>query len=543
MEPSDSIKSVRICFNGKKYDRSFELILPKSINSLKRLKDCIINQLKFSVNSSKFKIFNYKGIEIDEADIDYLSDGQILFISVDGAPFNIINYINEYELVKQVKSGGYGKVFLAKNVLSGKLAAIKQSDVINLTNEEIYNISREALYLESFRHKNIIKYINSYSYESNFYMVMQYAEGGELGTCLAEKNWLTEIEAKRVFSQLVDAVSYMHGRSVIHRDLKPNNILFVDKERANIALIDFGISGYSCGNVQEKVKAGTLKFVPPEVASGLSYTSSTKIDIWAIGIILYFMLFGVYPFDGKEDSEVNHKIIKENFKIPINIPISKSGVNLLKGLLEKNPQLRIELNSPLILEWMNDETKLHYQRKKKQIKEEKEDGIEELDTKSDTAELNNEPKAQESSKEKSPLIILPCNTDNSSSSHPSSKNGTYNIKNSNTGNMSSVDYFDEDIIREPAKFEATIEDDNLFSAHSNGKRYTNPPHKNKLSLSTQSYSKEPKKSSLANRSVTYLEPRSVTKLTDKSPRKSQNLYDKYEGKLDKGSSPRKTHHK
>jgi calcium-dependent protein kinase len=281
---SEDNKVVRVCFNSKKYDKSFDLTLPNSINSLKRLKDCILNNIKSQGNIDKIKIFNYKGIEIDEADIDYLGNGQMLFLSLDGGSFSILNYINEYDTVKSIKSGGYGKVYLAKHVLTGKLVAIKQSNVTHLTNDEIYNISREAIYLESFKHKNIIRCYNSFSYESNFYMVMQYAEGGELGHYLEEKRWLTEKEAKQVFSQIVDALLYIHLRSVIHRDLKPNNILFIDKERKNIAIIDFGISGYACGNVQEKVKAGTLKFVPPEVSYLL------EIIFYIIFIFLQYFL-------------------------------------------------------------------------------------------------------------------------------------------------------------------------------------------------------------------------------------------------------------
>lgn len=268
--PEDE-RILRICINGKKYDKSFLLQVSRSINSLRRLKDSILNHLKSNANPEKVKIFNYKGIEIDEADIDYLSDGQYFYVSLDGSSFSILNYINEYEIIKSIKSGGYGKVYLAQHALTGKKVAIKENDVTNLSNEEIYNISREALYLETLKHKNIIKYINSYSYNNNFYMVMQYAEGGELGSYVQSEVWLTEERAKQIFYQIVEAIKLMHSKNVIHRDLKPNNILFLDKEMENIAIIDFGISGYSYGNIHEKVKAGTVKFVPPEVNNIIKY--------------------------------------------------------------------------------------------------------------------------------------------------------------------------------------------------------------------------------------------------------------------------------
>lgn len=265
---SDGNKNITVCFNGKSYSKSFQLTLSYSTNSLKRLKDLILNTIKNTSSSSieKIKIFNYKGIEIDDVDIEYLGNNQLLFISLDGSNFSNLNYLNEYEIIKKIKSGGYGDVSLAKHVLTGKLVAIKENNTYGLSNEEVYNISREPLYLESLKHKNIVKYRHSYSYDNKFYMVMDYAEGGELAQLIAEKNWLTEKEAKKIFSQIVEAVSFIHNRNVIHRDLKPNNILFLDKMRERVIIIDFGICGYSSGNIQEKVKAGTLKFVPPEVS-------------------------------------------------------------------------------------------------------------------------------------------------------------------------------------------------------------------------------------------------------------------------------------
>lgn len=87
----------------------------------------------------------------------------------------------------------------------------------------------------------------------------------------------------------------------------------------------------------------------------MSYNSSTKIDIWALGVMQYMMLTGKFPFDGKNDSEIQNKIINEQFKFPSNIIISKNGFNLLSALLEKNQHLRIEITDPLFDDWYNDE--------------------------------------------------------------------------------------------------------------------------------------------------------------------------------------------
>lgn len=94
---------------------------------------------------------------------------------------------------------------------------------------------------------------------------MEYAKGGELNAYLRDKKTLAEYEARRIFKQIHEAVSYMHSKNVIHRDLNPNNILFLDENKENIVIIDFGISGLFFGNIKEKINAGTVRFVPPEV--------------------------------------------------------------------------------------------------------------------------------------------------------------------------------------------------------------------------------------------------------------------------------------
>ena len=91
-----------------------------------------------------------------------------------------INYINLYQIIKPIKSGGYGEVLLGKNVLTGNLVSIKKIDLQGFSTDDLYNISREALFLSSLVHKNIIKMYCSYTYKNYLYNVMDYAAGGEL---------------------------------------------------------------------------------------------------------------------------------------------------------------------------------------------------------------------------------------------------------------------------------------------------------------------------------------------------------------------------
>ena len=117
------------------------------------------------------------------------------------------------------------------------MCAIKKIDLCSLENDEIYNIYREALYLENFRHKNIVKFYHSFIYENNFYTVMDLAKGGELGNYIAENKYLSEKITKKLFLQIHEAVIYIHGKNVIHRDLKPNNILFLDEKKENLVVL------------------------------------------------------------------------------------------------------------------------------------------------------------------------------------------------------------------------------------------------------------------------------------------------------------------
>ena len=362
MNKNNSENSVDIILwmNGKEKEYSFKLTLTsKNSTSLKYLKDLILKTINtnkelnklfsnLSANHQIHYLYNQKEILLDDVDIQYLKQNEIIFFTFDNSLFKSSNHLNQYIFIKWIKSGGYGQVFLTKHAYTEKQYAIKQIDISNFSNEDLYNISREHMILRSMKHKNVIKCYDSFAHDNKFYTVMDYAEGGELSLLLKEKKVLSENDAKKIFKQIYDAVCYIHGQNIIHRDLKPNNILFLDKERTHIVVIDFGISGFANGNQKEKIKAGTTSFLAPEMASGEEFSSNRKLDIWALGIILYKMVEGAYPFEGKNAKEIIMSILKGKLEFNKKIKISYPLRTLIEGLLEKNHRFRIDDDSELL---------------------------------------------------------------------------------------------------------------------------------------------------------------------------------------------------
>ena len=361
LKVGDKIEII-LWLNGKEKEYSFKLTIePKNIPSLKYLKELILKtiitskELNSIFSHIKFSqihiLYNEREIPLEDNDIQYLKQNEIIFFTFDSSSFKSSNHLNQYKFIRWIKSGGYGQVFLSKHVYTNKEYAIKQIDTTEFSNQDLYNISREHLILRSMQHKNVIRCYDSFAHNNKFYTVMDFAEGGELTYLLKEKGTLTEDEAKKIFKQIYEAVCYIHSQNIIHRDLKPNNILFLDKERTHIVIIDFGISGMANGNQREKIKAGTTSFLPPEMASGEEYSSNPKLDIWAMGIILYLMVEGCYPFDGKNTKEIIISILRGKLEFNKKIKISYPLKTLIGGMLEKNYRFRIDDDSELFNKW------------------------------------------------------------------------------------------------------------------------------------------------------------------------------------------------
>ncbi|VAH01935.1 unnamed protein product [Triticum turgidum subsp. durum] len=212
-------------------------------------------------------------------------------------------------------------------------------------------------------HPNVVRLHEVAASKTKIYMVLEFVNGGELFDRIAMKGKLSEREGRRLFQQLIDGVSYCHGKGVYHRDLKPENVL-IDR-KGNIKISDFGLCALPqhLGDIfiSLNLKSATFQkdgllhttcgspnYIAPEVLQNRGYDGSLS-DIWSCGVILYIMLIGQLPFDDRNMVVLYQKIFKGDAKIPE--WLSPGAQNIIKRILEPNPMKRINMAEIKQHEW------------------------------------------------------------------------------------------------------------------------------------------------------------------------------------------------
>ena len=261
------------------------------------------------------------------------------------------NEISNYKYIKTIGEGTFGKVKLATHIITGEKVAIKilQKNLIKDKNQ--YNrIEREIKYLKLFNHPNIIQIYEVLESSSSFYIVMEYAPGGELFNYIVEKEKLTEKETSFYFYQIIQAVKEIHKKKICHRDIKPENLLFTKNKILKI--IDFGLS--SEYDEYLSTPCGSPCYASPEMIRGKKY-NGLSIDLWACGIILFAMLCGYLPFDDKNNNELFRKILECKIDYPEEdeVELSEISLDLINKILTSNPSKRIGINKILEHPFMN----------------------------------------------------------------------------------------------------------------------------------------------------------------------------------------------
>ena len=144
-------------------------------------------------------------------------------------------------------------------------------------------------------------------------------------------------KSNKIASSLVSAISYIHRNNIAHWDLKLENILLKEKGNpCSLKIIDFGISGLLNKSGEDQLKAGTLFYSPPEVLSQNKIEDLQKVDVWALGVIIYILLTKEFPFWEETEYETFKSILSDTLKFPKTIELSKEVRHLLSRMLEKS---------------------------------------------------------------------------------------------------------------------------------------------------------------------------------------------------------------
>ncbi|KAF7715486.1 Serine/threonine-protein kinase [Penicillium ucsense] len=246
--------------------------------------------------------------------------------------------VGNYTLGKLIGKGSFGKVYLASHKLTnGSKVVLKSSS------KEDTNLAREIHHHRQFLHPHIARLYEVIVTENLVWLVLEYCPGDELYNYLLHHGPLPADKVKRIFTQLVGAVAYVHSKSCVHRDLKLENIL-LDKHE-NVKLCDFGFTREYEGKASYlQTFCGTICYSAPEMLKGEKYAGE-KVDVWSLGIILYALLAGELPYDDDDDQVTKKRILSEdpqyNDKFPED---AKALINLL---LSKRPLIRPSLNDIL----------------------------------------------------------------------------------------------------------------------------------------------------------------------------------------------------
>ena len=229
-------------------------------------------------------------------------------------------FLENYDVLRQLGKGGYGKVYEVRNKKTNEIRACKHLSKLSIKNLEKFQ--REINILINADHPNIIKLYEIFESKRSYYLIMEECKGGEVFDRIIEhiqkKDMYSEKDASIILSQMMSAVEYCHNNGIAHRDLKPENLLYLNagrEENNPIKVIDFGLSQVISPERKLKTKVGTAYYVSPEILQG---AYSEKCDIWSAGVILYILLSGDPPFNGPSDLTIYKKIAEMKYDFPQN---------------------------------------------------------------------------------------------------------------------------------------------------------------------------------------------------------------------------------
>ncbi|MGD9898674.1 MAG: PEGA domain-containing protein [Calditrichaceae bacterium] len=253
--------------------------------------------------------------------------------------------LDNYRILESLGQGGMGMVFKALNVKLDKIVAIKiLAPGLSMNDNFIKRFQTEARALAKLENRNIVNIYDLRSDNFQWFIVMEFVDGKTLGDLISGRGAFTWDEALRIFKQMLNAIGHAHSAGIIHRDIKPNNVLIT--ENGIVKITDFGLAKDQqyAGNTQTFASGGTLFYMSPEQVRGLQFTD-LRSDIYALGITLYEMLAGKTPFkESHTDFDIRETIVRKEFPPPVTYnPKIPSGLNdIVMKAIAKDPDTRYQ---------------------------------------------------------------------------------------------------------------------------------------------------------------------------------------------------------
>ncbi|XP_055642446.1 testis-specific serine/threonine-protein kinase 3-like isoform X2 [Toxorhynchites rutilus septentrionalis] len=265
---------------------------------------------------------------------------------------------NGYLLQETVGTGAFSNRAYSKT--ANQTVAIKIISKQKATKDVLNKfLPREIDLVRGLRHTNLIRFFECIETTMRFYIVMEYAENGSLLQLIRKEKSLSEERAKSYFKQLIDAVEYIHSVGVVHRDIKCENIVF--DQRFTLKLIDFGfargnmkplVSGEKMKPILSKTFCGSHAYASPEILKSIPYQPQLS-DIWAVGVVLYTMVFGRLPFANENNVSLLIKQVSAGPKFPKDRGASDNCKDLILKIL-RPVNLRISVEEMRNHAWLNE---------------------------------------------------------------------------------------------------------------------------------------------------------------------------------------------
>ena len=268
---------------------------------------------------------------------------------------------DSYDIICEVGRGAFSKVYEIKHKNTGEIRACKYIKKENFQKEDLERFKKEIEILIKSDHPNIIKLFEIVETPKSFYLIMEKCDGGSLSNKIDQRIKTKKPYDEKILSELIyqlaSAINYYHKIGICHRDLKPDNILFVNlggMENNPLKIIDFGLGKLNKNKGKLESVVGSILYMAPEVLNG-SYNE--KCDIWSLGVILYTLISGVLPFLGQNDGETKMKIILMKYNIEKDFQGASEEVkDLIKHMLVKESE-RYSAQDILNHKWVKKEKK------------------------------------------------------------------------------------------------------------------------------------------------------------------------------------------